>query len=288
MRGGHWQVGGIRVGVTSADPALAVAAPPARHAFACGPGAPHVSVTAAWGNLDTAPVGPLVFDSGGVWTLVGNGADLCFEFRSPALGATPYKQARVRGDFTASDVILHRPYFDPDRPIDPMEYPLDELLIVGRLTAVDGVSLHGCGVADGARGLLFLGQSGAGKSTMARLWQRAGSTILSDDRVIVRRDGTRVLMHGTPWHGDEPFASPGPVELARIFFLRHGADCVSRPIAGAAAVARLFSCSFPPFYSRGALEATVSTLETLARAVPCAELCFPDDHAAIDRVRALA
>jgi hypothetical protein len=72
----------------------------------------------------------------------------------------------------------------------PLDYPVDELLIMHRLTREKAIELHGCGIvrADGT-GNLFVGHSGAGKSTTTRLWmEREDVEILSDDRIIVRRD----------------------------------------------------------------------------------------------------
>jgi hypothetical protein len=284
-----WRVAGIGVRVESEDAALAVSAAGARRAFARGTGAPDVTVAAAWGDLDEPAAGPAVFDSGGVWSVAQDAREFRFSFRSPTFGRVPYKTARFRRDFTSGAVILHREYFDPAAPADPLEYPLDELLITGFLASRGGVELHGCGVADGPAGLLFLGHSGAGKSTMASLWrQQPGVTVLGDDRIIVRGDGARMLMHGTPWHGDEPAVSPGPVELTKIFLLRQAAGCATRPLAGAAAGAELFARAFPPFYSADAIGAVVLTLERLARSTPCAELSFPNGPAAIEHVRALA
>jgi hypothetical protein len=74
--------------------------------------------------------------------------------------------------------------------VSPLEYPLDELLIMHRLTQEKAIELHGSGIvrADGM-GNLFVGHSGAGKSTTTRLWtEREDVEVLSDDRIIVRRD----------------------------------------------------------------------------------------------------
>ena len=74
--------------------------------------------------------------------------------------------------------------------MNPLEYPLDELLWIHRLSMGEGVEVHGCGViAPDGRGLLLTGHSGAGKSTSSRLWsQHDGARVLSDDRIILRRE----------------------------------------------------------------------------------------------------
>jgi hypothetical protein len=59
-----------------------------------------------------------------------------------------------------------------------------------RLTQERAIELHSCGIVrvDGG-GDLFVGHSGAGKSTTTRLWtEREDVEVLSDDRIIVRRD----------------------------------------------------------------------------------------------------
>ena len=69
------------------------------------------------------------------------------------------------------------------------------------------------------RGHLFVGQSGAGKSTMARFWAgREGVRILSDDRIILRQIRGEIWMYGTPWHGEARHALPEKARLAGYIF----------------------------------------------------------------------
>ena len=90
---------------------------------------------------------------------------------------------------------------------DPFAGPSLELLMITHLARRDGVILHGCGISIDGRGIVFAGESGAGKSTLSRLWaQKEGIEILSDDRVIVRRQNGSFYLYGTPWHGDAAFA----------------------------------------------------------------------------------
>jgi hypothetical protein len=76
------------------------------------------------------------------------------------------------------------------RNAEPLEYPLDELLIMHRLTQEQAIELHGTGIVRGnGEANLFIGHSGAGKSTTTRLWTAIEDVeVLSDDRIIVRRD----------------------------------------------------------------------------------------------------
>ena len=66
---------------------------------------------------------------------------------------------------------MRREVFGDRLPIYPLHYPLDELLMVHLLARGRGVEIHGSGIVDAdGYGTLFAGQSGAGKTTMSRLW----------------------------------------------------------------------------------------------------------------------
>jgi hypothetical protein len=279
-------IGDVRVQLTSSDHAVALDIPPVMTSFVCDGDHADARVEARVDVIELT-ASPLAFDSGGVWTLRRSAGELVFEFRSPRFGAAPYKVARFRSDFSTGEVVLQRQYFPAARSFYPLEYPLDELIFTNLLSRRNGVELHGCGVVDHGEGLLFLGFSGAGKSTLARLWRRhPGATILSDDRIILRLRGGQVMMHGTPWHGDEALVAEGPVPLSRVFVLHQGPECIMRALVGADAVASIFARCFAPFHSADAIAGTLATLEQTVQLVPCADLWFTRDDAAIDFIRA--
>jgi hypothetical protein len=168
---------------------------------------------------------------------------------------------------------------------DPFAGPALELLMIAHLARRQGVILHGCGIAIAGRGIVLAGESGAGKSTLSRLWaKRRGVEILSDDRVIVRRQNGSLRLYGTPWHGEEAFAARGGVELSRIFFIRHGSQNHIRKLPVAGAVRKMLKCSFPPLWDAGGMAAALELFHHVGGAVPCAELAFVPDHTAIDFV----
>ncbi|HAK93564.1 MAG TPA: hypothetical protein DCM87_00775, partial [Planctomycetes bacterium] len=243
---------GIELAASAGGPRIELQGAVAR--FETGGAAPDTRVDVAWGELVDAPAGREVFDSGAHWRLHEDGDGLAFTFRSRAMGPFPVRRARFSRDFARGEVVYHRPYFGEDATFYPLGYPLDELLVTHLLAAGRGVELHACGIVDAAgRGHLFVGQSGAGKTTMARHWERhEGAVVLSDDRIVVRRHGNELRMHGTPWHGEAALSAPGSAPLARVYFIRRdgtaGAAPRFRSLAGAAYAARLYSCVFCPFY----------------------------------------
>lgn len=281
-------IAGITTAIASCEPDLdlAVEGPTAR--FLDRTAEPDIRLQAAWDVPDRRSRGEKLFDSGGVWQLFRDGDQLVFHLTSPKFGALPYKTAIFSADFTTGVVHLRRSCVEEGRPLYPLEYPLDELLITNWLALGRGVEVHACAVVDqSGEGYLFAGHSGDGKTTMARHWcHDKGVRVLSDDRIVLRKIDNQIVMYGTPWHGDEPLASPGCAPLTRGFFLRHASRHETIPITGAHAVARLFACSFPPFFSADGLDFTVSLLTAITQLVPFCELGFVPDRAVVDFLRA--
>jgi hypothetical protein len=69
------------------------------------------------------------------------------------------------------------------------------------------VLFHAAIVSYQDKGYMFLGKSGTGKSTHARLWLRnfPEATLLNDDNPVVRIvDGKSIQVFGSPWSGKTP------------------------------------------------------------------------------------
>jgi hypothetical protein len=227
-----------------------------------------------------------VFDSGRVWRLYRQDGAFVFSFTSASSTPAPYKLARFDPSFANGTLWFNRACLAEDRTLHPLEFPLPELMMINLLAKGRGVEIHGCGVIDrDNQAYLFAGQSEAGKTTISRLWNQEGATVLSDDRVVLRlRDG-RVWIYGTPWHGDEDFALPASAPLSKLFFLDHGRENRVRAAGGAAALARLFACCFPPFYDEGGMTFTLDMLAGVVERVPCLTLSFLPDARVVGFVR---
>ena len=247
---------------------------------------PEARLSVSWSDLTEVERREEVFDSGALWRLYRHNGSYLYSFTSPLLGPDPYKVASLDLNFGSGKVSLRREYFEPQRPLYPLEYPLDELLMVSLLSLGRGAFVHACGVVDAEEnGHLFVGQSGAGKTTMARLWQSHKNVkILSDDRIVLRKRGPQLYMYGTPWHGEAGFSTTARAPLTRIYFLRHAArnELIAKPEAEA--LGHLFSCSFPPFHSLEALDFSLSFLGEVVTAVPCFELRFLPDESVVELV----
>jgi hypothetical protein len=278
----HLRIADLNIAVRTQDPALRLAVSGSSTRFLVDDGQADVTVVTRLGDPRRESRGELLFEAPPLWRLHRDGERLAFSFSSPALGPLPYKEARFAPDFSHGEVVLRHELYSGVDAIDPLGYPLDELLVQGLLAGGRGAELHGCGVISGGRGLLFVGQSGAGKTTMARLWQAAGGvTIASDDRIVVRRDGAGFALHGTPWHGEAALAEPASAPLAGLFFLAKAPENAATPVPPGQAAARLFACGFPPFWDREGVDFTLRFFGELAAAVPCRELAFVPDASVV-------
>lgn len=233
------------------------------------------------------PERELLFDSGALWRLYDEQERYCFELTSPKFGDVPYKIAHFNKDFSHGEIVFNKRFFSDGQLLEPLEHPIGELLITHLLSQGRGIEIHGCGLVDQAgNGYLFAGQSGAGKSTTARIWlsHSAATKVLSDERVILRRQADKVLMSGTPWHGEAQLAFDATVVLKKIFLLRHGCNNEIFRYRPSEAVANLFSCSFPPFYDSAGIAFSIDFLAEVVKVIPCYELFFTPDERALELI----
>lgn len=163
--------------------------------------------------------------------------------------------------------------------------PTDQVLLARLLADRDGFFVHSCGIVLDGAGVLFVGESGAGKSTAMEQFA-AVSEPLCDDRNIVRvwADGIRV--HGTWSHGTVPIASPRSAPLRAICFLRQADENVVRRVTRSAeAVRGLVPRLVRPLVAGDWWPRTLDIVETVIRAVPCYEVSFDRSGAIIEVLR---
>jgi len=217
----------------------------------------------------------LLFDSGGLWRVYRHRRGLLYLFREPVRGAPTYKAALVDRGWRKG--VLYVPPVSgrlARRPV--LDYPLDELLFQHHVARWGGMEVHACAVVIGGEAVLFCGASGAGKTTMARLFKkhRPSTRVLSDDRIIVREQRGRLWAYGTPWHGSARFASPAGRPLGAIFFLQQAERPAIVGMRHAEAATRLFACAFPPPWDAPSIHRVLALCARTASAVRCGVLRF--------------
>lgn len=284
-----YRIAGISFGMTARDGVRMVLEPSLRE-FAMPRAASDqcdVNVRVSLVDELQVPAGEPLFASGGLWSLYAENGGYRLNFLRSFPGEKPYKSAWFDKHFRRGELALSRQFFKSGEAIYPLEYPLDEILMIHHLANGKGLEVHALGVVDDAgEGHLFLGHSGAGKSTSARLWLgEKGAHILSDDRIILRRRDGQVWMHGTPWHGDAGIASPGGALLTHIYVLEQWGRNELVAMPRTAATAEIFARSFMPRHCPEALNFALQFIEELAAELPCDVFRFVPQQSAVEVIR---
>ncbi len=165
--------------------------------------------------------------------------------------------------------------------IDPLDYPLDGLILY-YLTVIHGdIMIHASGVNNAGHGYLFSGISGKGKTTMANLWYNSGAKVIHDDRLIVRNTGNGYKMYNTPvYNNDEPLDSP----LHRIFLIEHGLSNKLIPIKGAIAVSLVMANCIQHNWGSDMIARLLGSVSIMCGVIPAVKLSFRPDRSVIDLI----
>jgi hypothetical protein len=191
-------------------------------------------------------------------------------------------------DFRTCDLYTKTAQEYQDKNVYPLGKHLYRLPMVGLLLGSPGLLLHACGVHDEGRGMLFVGHSGAGKTTLASLWkEREDVVVLNDELVIVRRVNGQFRVYGTPWLGDGGTCSQGEAPLRNIFFLEHTSDNSVQSIGRSRAVTLLMTQAFLPLWSREGMQTSLELCLQLVSEVPCYTLGFVPDESVVSFIRGI-
>lgn len=225
-------------------------------------------------------------ENGVTWKLAG--ADAHYLLKGE-IWAGGFLAAKLTQDFREGTVFLR----DSTWQISDLTHDFLQVLLIHYLARTEkGVLLHATGLQDEEEGLLFYGRTQSGKSTLARLWARHSQAhLFNDDRILLRKEGSRFLIYATPWNGDfkeYPEGKNGSAELTRAFFLQgHSLANQFRPLSTRQQFESLFPQCFLPFWSRAAVDFVSRFLVDLSASVPIEGLEFADTPEVISFVRNL-
>lgn len=155
----------------------------------------------------------------------------------------------------------------------------------GLKTATSGtIAIHSsCIVAD-AKAVIFLGESGTGKSTHTRLWREniPSAVLLNDDSPIVRIIDGSVWVYGSPWSGKTPCYKQERYPLAACVRLSQAPYNAIHKLHVIKGFAALHPSCPPEFaYDERIYSHISAALGTLLKSVPVYHLeCLPDAAAA--------
>lgn len=162
---------------------------------------------------------------------------------------------------------------------NPLEYPLLNLMLLELLHHHGGLIFHACGIVNRKKQCyLFLGHSGDGKSTMARLW-KDDAYILDDDRVPVKMTGNSFFAYPAPG-SRENSCSCSITERAKIsgiFFLEKDTRNKIGRLNNIQALSKLVEYTPAAMWDRRRVASDISLLKHISTRVPCYVMKFYPD-----------
>ena len=153
------------------------------------------------------------------------------------------------------------------------------------LAAPSGVSfVHSSVIVHQGKAVLFLGESGTGKSTHTRLWLNGipDSHLLNDDSPVLAVEDGSPVVYGSPWSGKTPCYVARRFPLAAVVRLSQAPHNVIRRLAVPEAFAAL-QPSLPPalMQDEDFADLLIEIISNTIKAVPAYHLqCLPDAEAA--------
>ncbi len=171
--------------------------------------------------------------------------------------------------------------------VAPPRHIVDHMLIQAfSFASADRQTLliHASTVVYDGQAVMFLAESGTGKSTHTRLWIEniPGTSLLNDDAPALRLVDGKAVAFGTPWSGKTACYKNEEYPLAACVKIRRAPYNRMEKLNGIAAFGALLPSCLPTMQQHDdMLDAVCSTLSALMPSVPVYTLdCLPDADAA--------
>jgi hypothetical protein len=238
-------------------------------------------------ELPNLSQGPLQFDAcHGLWRLYEAGSGLLLESLDTKTHQ-PCARALITKDVSHVDVWTRGEKVGSTLGWLPMKIlnPIVEVCLLTRLAREGGLLLHSAGILSPIGGYIFTGASGAGKSTLSGFFDTSGAPVLSDERMIIRKNGDAFVIHGTPWVGSGAYAKNESGLLTELFCISHGPEHRIECLPPNAVLSFLLPQCFLPHWDRTAMESTLALLSDLIAHVPCQRLAFTKHPDVVDYVQ---
>jgi len=165
--------------------------------------------------------------------------------------------------------------------VDPLEYPLDGLVLYYLTVINNDILIHASGVTYNNTGYLFSGISGRGKTTLAHIWEEYGALVIHDDRLVIRKRPEGFTMYNTPVYANEV---PRKTLLNKLFLIEHGISNDITNIKGAVAVSLLMVNCIQHNWGREIIARLLASVTSLCETVPVMKLSFVPDRSVADYI----
>lgn len=205
--------------------------------------------------------------------------------RSEKYLSTGYGPAELRlevSDASIENLLERAPHLTPAEA----ELMLTASRFARRLPAYGGFVLHASAIAYRGAAILFSGDSGIGKSTHVRLWQKHFGEdtvpIINDDQPVIRLFDNAAYVYGSPFSGNSDENRDMKVPLRTVVFLEQSETNRIRRLEPKESIP-LFLKQIPRYSSsREYMGKMLTLLDQFLREIPVWLLrCNMDESAAV-------
>jgi hypothetical protein len=137
------------------------------------------------------------------------------------------------------------------------------------MTMRDGMPLHAALVEKDGYGVVFLGPSGMGKSTQAKLWvEHQGADFIIGDRPGLRRINGQWIGFGMPWDGKDGIKQQKQVPIRALISLEQAPENSIRRLTKQEAMMVLLNQVMMPMWDDAAMALLTPLMGQLATEIP--------------------
>jgi hypothetical protein len=272
-------IANILIELTSPLPAAELGIEGRLGSFFGAPEKPLARVALRWEESKSAPApsGDLIFDPGSIWKMYRAGDQFYAAMTHGNGESASQAQSVLRANSVWSDLTLIEQRTGAAWQ-SLLNLGAGELLLRASMVLTDGLVFHASGIDDNGRGIVFVGHSGAGKSTQADLWSQVpGVVAMNDDRIAVRPNAGGAICYGTPWGGTANIARNHQVPLSALILLEQAPENDIQRLSPSASAPLLLARAFLPYWDRALLQRAMANLNALLARVPVYRLrCRPE------------
>jgi len=174
---------------------------------------------------------------------------------------------------------------NPHLSLDECEYIWTGYEFCSKLLEFNGFMLHSSAIAYEDKAYLFSAPSGTGKSTHTGIWQRVfgedKAVVINDDKPVIKFDGDKFYVYGTPWSGKTDKNINTKVPLNSICFIERSPENHIERISPKDAIWLIMNQTIRPAYA-GNMDILLNLLDKLLKDIPIYKLgCNMEDEAAL-------
>ena len=171
----------------------------------------------------------------------------------------------------------------PDNSIPVLKYPMGPIVMLYMTLNEEAVLMHASCAFDGKNARLFSGFSGAGKSTMSKIWSDAGNQIINDDRLVIRKRENGFFVYNTPmYYKDMPKSAP----LSSVYLISHSPENKLNKLQGALAISKVMAFCIQNNYDKAFIQSRLNFFSQLCSQIPVSELGFVPNESVVSFILA--